>query len=51
MFPFADAYPDLATWAATQTALDSNAGSELEGMFDDVSECSKNRLWEFEPTN
>lgn len=50
MFLFADTYPDLTTWAATQTALDSDAGSELEGLFAEISECSENRLWKFEPT-
>ena len=50
MFLFADTYPDLATWAATQTALDSEAASELENMFDEVSKCTENRLWKFEPT-
>jgi hypothetical protein len=50
VFLFADTYPDLATWAATQTALDSDAASALENMFEDVSDCSENRLWKFEPT-
>lgn len=50
MFLFADTYPDLTTWAATQTALDSDAGSEMEGLFGEISECSENRLWKFEPT-
>jgi len=50
MFLFADTYPDLTTWAATQTALDSEVASELEDMFDEVSDCSENRLWKFEPT-
>jgi hypothetical protein len=49
-FLFADTYPDLNTWAATQTALDSDAANDLDNMFDDVSECSQNRLWKFEPT-
>ena len=49
-FIFIDTYPDLATWAATQAALDSDAASELEDMFNDVSECTKNRLWKVEPT-
>lgn len=48
MFLFVDTYPDLATWAATQTALD--ASDELEDLFEDISECSENRLWKFEPT-
>ena len=50
MFLFADTYPDLAIWAATQTALDSDAASDLEDMFDEVSKCTENRLWKFEPT-
>lgn len=50
MFLFVDTYPDLMTWAETQTALDGDAASELEDMFNDVSECSENRLWKFEPT-
>ena len=50
MFLFADTYPDLNTWAATQTALDSDAANELDNMFDDVTDCSQNRLWKFEPT-
>lgn len=50
MFLFADTYPDLAIWAAAQTALDSDAASELGDLFDEVSTCSENRLWKFEPT-
>ena len=50
MFMFADTYPDLAAWAATQTALDSDAASELKDIFKGVSDCSENRLWKFEPT-
>jgi len=50
MFLFADTYPDLATWAATAEALDSDAADEIEDLFKDISECSENRLWKFEPT-
>jgi hypothetical protein len=50
IFLFVDSYPDLATWAAAQTALDSDAASALENLFDEVSECSENRLWKLEPT-
>lgn len=50
IFMFADTYPDLETWARAQTILDSEAASEMEGMFEDVSHCSENRLWKFEPT-
>jgi hypothetical protein len=50
IFLFIDTYPDLNTWAATQTALDTDAAGALEDMFNDVSECSENRLWKLEPT-
>lgn len=49
-FMFVDTYPDLATWAAAKDALDSAAGDELDELFDDVSECSENRLWKIEDT-
>jgi hypothetical protein len=48
MFLFVDTYPDLATWAATQTALDESG--ELDDLFEGISECSENRLWKLEPT-
>jgi len=50
VFLFADNYPDLATWAATQTALDSDAASDLEDLFEEVADCAENRLWKFETT-
>jgi hypothetical protein len=52
VFLFVDSYPDLATWAATKTRLDSDE-AEADGMgdlFDGVSECSENRLYKSEPT-
>ena len=49
-FIFVDTYPDLATWAATQTAIENDAESELEDLFQDISECSENRLWNIEET-
>ena len=49
-FIFVDTYPNLATWAATKDALDSPAGEELDELFEDVSECSENRLWRIEDT-
>lgn len=51
-FLFVDSYPDLETWAATKTRLDSDE-AEADGMgdlFDGVSECSKNSLNKVEPT-
>jgi hypothetical protein len=50
MFLFADTYPDLNTWAATQTALDGDAANELDDLFKELIDCSQNRLWKFEPT-
>ncbi|MGI9232816.1 MAG: hypothetical protein ACR2RD_04220 [Woeseiaceae bacterium] len=49
-FIFVDTYPDLATWAAAKDVLDSDAGDELDDLFDNVSECSENRLWKIEST-
>jgi len=49
-FIFVDTYPDLATWAAAKDALDSDAADELEDLFEDVSDCSENRLWKIEET-
>ena len=50
IFMFVDTYPDLETWAKAQTALDGEAANELDDMFEDVSNCSENRLWRLEPT-
>jgi len=47
MFIFVDTYPDLNTWAATQTALDTDAAIELKDLFDEVSDCTENKLWKF----
>jgi hypothetical protein len=49
-FIFVDTYPNLATWAATKDALDSDAGAELDDLFMEVSECSENRLWRLKET-
>ncbi len=49
-FIFVDTYPNLATWAAAKDALDSEEGNELDDLFEDVSECSENRLWKIEDT-
>ena len=49
-FMFMDTYPDVGVWAAARTALDSPAGNELDDMFEAVSDCSKNSLWKFEPS-
>lgn len=49
-FLFVDIYPNLPTWAATKDALNSDAGKELDELFEGVSDCSENRLWKFEDT-
>jgi len=50
VFLFIDTYPSLSSWAATAEALDSDAAKELEDLFEDTNECSKNNLWKIEPT-
>ncbi|HET6591432.1 MAG TPA: hypothetical protein VFG48_00815 [Xanthomonadales bacterium] len=50
MFLFVDTYPDLATWAATRTAIDNDAPAELEGLLNDIAECTESRLWKIQPT-
>ena len=50
IFMFIDSYPDLTTWAAVKTALDSDEGKEIVGMFNETSECSANRLWDMQET-
>ena len=50
IFLFVDTYPSLSSWAATQELLDSDAGDEIDGLFDDLNECSSSRLWKLEDT-
>ncbi len=49
-FVFVDSYPDLATWSNTKTRLDSDEADEIDDLFDDVSECSENSLYQVTPT-
>ena len=49
-FIFVDTYPSLSSWAATQELLDSDAGDEVDGLFEDLTDCTKNSLWKFEDT-
>jgi hypothetical protein len=49
-FIFVDTYPDIATWAAAKALFDSAEGIAIEGMFNEVSTCSENRLWRIEDT-
>lgn len=50
MFLFVDSYPDLATWASAQMALQNDAPKEIEANLDEASKCSENRLWRMRPT-
>jgi hypothetical protein len=50
-FLWIDSYPDLATWSATKTALDSKEGKEaLKDLFKGLTDCKENRLWKLTPT-
>jgi len=50
-FLWIDTYPDLATWSAAKTALDSKEGKEaLKDLFKDITDCKENRLWKLDPT-
>ena len=47
-FLFADTYPDIETWAKVKSRLDGV--EEIETLFEGVSECSKNSVYNSEPT-
>ena len=50
-FLWVDTYPDLATWSATQTALDTKEGkAALKDLFKGITDCTENRLWKLTPT-
>ena len=49
-FRYVDTYPDLATWAAAKAALETDEGQAIEGGFEGVIECNKNKLYRLEPT-
>ena len=48
MFQFADIYPDLATWSKAKSADDTGEGAAIEAMFDELSDCTDNRLYKSE---
>lgn len=50
VFMFIDSYPSLSIWAKVKELLDSEEGNELEGMFEETSDCQSNRLWRMRPT-
>ena len=45
-FVFIDSYPDMATWAAAESAGDSEESKAIEATFQELAECTRNRLWE-----
>ena len=50
-FLWLDTYPDLATWSAVQTALDTKEGkAALKDLFKGITDCEENRLWKLTPT-
>jgi len=44
-FVFADTYPNMAAWSAAKSA-ESEEGKAIEAAFEDLMECTKNRLYE-----
>ena len=51
IFLFVDTFPSLAVWAEAMEKLDSDAGDEIDDLFEGVSDCTQNRLWKMEPTS
>lgn len=50
-FLWIDTYPDLATWSAIKTALDSDEGkAALKDLFKGITDCKESRLWKLDPT-
>ena len=45
IFGFADAYPDMATYAKVKAAEDSEEGEAIDDAFDALMDCSDNRLY------
>ena len=45
IFGFADAYPDMATYAKVKAAEDSEEGQAIDAEFDALMDCSDNRLY------
>jgi hypothetical protein len=45
MFQFADIYPDMATWSKAKSAEDTEEGMAIEAAFDELSDCTDNRLY------
>lgn len=44
-FVFIDAYPNMAAWAAAKSAEQTEEGKAIEATFDELMDCTKNRLY------
>lgn len=44
-FIFADIYPTMAAWSAAKSAGESEEGDAIQAAFNDLMDCSKNRLY------
>ena len=49
-FRWVDTYPDLATWAAGKAALQTDEGKAIESVFDGITNCSANQLYQVRAT-
>lgn len=45
IFGFADAYPDMATYAKVKAAEDTDEGEAIDAAFDELMDCTDNRLY------
>ncbi len=48
-FLFVDSYPSMEAWAAAKAAGDSDEGKAIEARFNELIDCTDNRLHEFTP--
>lgn len=49
-FMFADVYPDMETWAKVKSAEDTEEGQAIEATFEELMECTDNRLFRSKET-
>ena len=49
-FVFADVFPDMATWSGQKSADETEEGKAIEDKFDELLDCSDNRLYESKTT-
>jgi hypothetical protein len=47
-FHYADIYPDMATWSKAKSAEDTEEGKAIEAVFNELSDCTDNRLYKSE---